>query len=137
MNTFWSILIAIVIFCVIVLVHEFGHYFVAKLCGIRVDEFSIGMGPVIYKKMGKETLFTVRALPIGGACMMGEDVDEERSDSFRKKPVPQKMAVIVAGAFMNIVLGFVIAVAALIISGKAVTSTIVYFSDDAVSRRYV
>lgn len=136
MNTFWSILIAIVIFCVIVLVHEFGHYFVAKLCGIRVDEFSIGMGPVIYKKMGKETIFTVRALPIGGACMMGEDVDEERSDSFRKKPVPQKMAVIVAGAFMNIVLGFVIAVAALIISGKAVTSTIVYFSDDAVSTQY-
>lgn len=136
MNTVLSIVIAIVIFCVIVVVHEFGHYFVARLCGIRVEEFSIGMGPVIYKKQGKETRFCLRLLPIGGACMMGEDIDDEDPDSFRKKPVPAKMAVIVAGAFMNLVLGFVVAVIALIVSGKGVSSEIVYFSDDAVSPQY-
>ena len=65
MGTVVSIIIAAVFFCLIIVIHEFGHFTVAKLCGIRVDEFAIGMGPVIYKKQGKETLFTLRVLPIG------------------------------------------------------------------------
>lgn len=136
MNTVLSIIIAIVIFCVIIIVHEFGHFFIAKLCGVRVDEFAIGMGPAIFRKQGKETLFTVRIFPIGGFCSMGEDEDREDPDSFRKKPVAAKMAVIVAGAFMNIVLGFIIVCISFIVSGKGVSSTIVYFSDDAVSPGY-
>lgn len=136
MNTVLSIIIAIVIFCVIIIVHEFGHFFIAKLCGVRVDEFAIGMGPAIFRKQGKETLFTVRLFPIGGFCSMGEDEDREDPDSFRKKPVAAKMAVIVAGAFMNIVLGFIIVCISFIVSGKGVSSTIVYFSDDAVSPGY-
>lgn len=136
MNTVLSIIIAIVIFCVIIIVHEFGHFFIAKLCGVRVDEFAIGMGPAIFRKQGMETLFTVRLFPIGGFCSMGEDEDREDPDSFRKKPVAAKMAVIVAGAFMNIVLGFIIVCISFIVSGKGVSSTIVYFSDDAVSPGY-
>lgn len=136
MNTFISILIAIFIFCLIVVVHEFGHFFVAKLCGIRVDEFSIGMGPAILKKQGKETLYSVRILPIGGFCSMGEDIESDDPESFRNKPVFSRMAVIVAGAFMNIILGIVISLIAFCISGKGVSTTVVYLDKDAESAKY-
>ncbi|MBP1560845.1 MAG: site-2 protease family protein [Oscillospiraceae bacterium] len=133
MDTFVSVLIAAAFFCLIILVHEFGHFFVAKLCGIRVDEFAIGMGPVIYKKQGRETLYSVRLLPIGGFCSMGEDVEDEDPNSFRKKPVLFRMAVIVAGAVMNLVLGFILSVILVLVNGGGVTSQIVYFADNAVS----
>ncbi len=136
MNTFISVMAAILIFCVIILIHEFGHFFVARLFKIKVSEFSIGMGPAIYKKEGKNTTFCVRALPIGGACVMGEDLDDDDPDSFRKKPVYAKIAVVAAGAIMNIVLGFIIAVIALFVDGTAVSTKIVYFDEEAVSPSY-
>ncbi len=135
-NTILSILIAILIFCVIIVVHEFGHFIVAKLCGIRVDEFSVGMGPALFKRQGKETLFSIRLLPLGGYCSMGEDSDSDDPDSFRRKPVGAKMAVIAAGAFMNIILGLIISVIALAVDGKGISSKIVYFTDNAVSPQY-
>ncbi|MGN0553275.1 MAG: M50 family metallopeptidase [Oscillospiraceae bacterium] len=136
MKTFLSIVIGIFIFGIIVIVHEFGHYFVAKLCKVKVSEFAIGMGPVIYKKKGKETTFSLRLLPLGGFCSMGEDEDSDDPDSFRKKPVLAKMAVILAGALMNLVLGFVISVIAMIVSGVGISSQIVYFDENAVSPNY-
>lgn len=136
MDTFVSILIAIVFFCLIIIIHELGHFTVAKLCGIRVDEFSIGMGPAIFKKQGKETLYSIRLLPIGGFCSMGEDIDEDRPDSFRKKPVGARMAVIVAGAIMNLILGFVLSVVLTLVNGTDVSTKIVYFADNAVSSDY-
>lgn len=102
-----SILIAILIFCMVVVIHEFGHFFAAKKNGVFVEEFAIGMGPVILKKQGQETLYTIRIFPIGGFCkMLGEEenVDDERS--FSSKSVLQRMIIIVAGAFLNIVLAF-------------------------------
>lgn len=131
-----SIIAAAAFFCLIIVIHEFGHFIVAKACGIRVDEFAIGMGPVIFKKQGRETLFTLRLLPIGGFCSMGEDVDEEDPNSFRKKPVLYRIATIAAGAVMNLILGFTLSVIYILVSGKVVTSTIVWFSDDAVSTGY-
>lgn len=136
MKTFLSIIIGIFIFGIIVIVHEFGHYITAKLCKVRVTEFAIGMGPVIYQKKGKETTFSLRLLPLGGFCSMGEDEDSDDPNSFRKKPVPAKMAVILAGAFMNLVLGFVISIVAMLVSGVGVSSRIVYFDEDAVSPSY-
>lgn len=136
MNTVISILIAVLFFCLIIIVHELGHFAVAKLCGIRVDEFSIGMGPIIFKKQGVETLYTIRLFPIGGFCSMGEDIDEDSPDSFRKKPVWARMAVIVAGAVMNLILGLILSVILTLVNGYGVSSKIVYFSDDAVSPRY-
>ena len=64
------ILLAILLFGVLIAVHEFGHFTAAKLCGVRVEEFAIGMGPAIWKKQKGETLYTVRCLPIGGFCAM-------------------------------------------------------------------
>ncbi|MDE7278412.1 MAG: site-2 protease family protein, partial [Oscillospiraceae bacterium] len=136
MNTFLSILIAAVFFCLIIIIHELGHFTVAKLCGIRVDEFAIGMGPAIFKKQKGETLYTVRLLPIGGFCAMGEDEERETPDSFRQKPVWARMATIVAGAVMNLILGFILSAVLLLVDGGAVSTKIVWFSDDAVSPQY-
>ncbi|MDE5741756.1 MAG: M50 family metallopeptidase, partial [Oscillospiraceae bacterium] len=136
MNTVLSILVALAFFCLIIVIHEFGHFIVAKACGIRVDEFAIGMGPAIFKKQGKETLFSIRLFPIGGFCSMGEDVDEDNPDSFRKKPVLSRIATIAAGAVMNLILGFILSVIFILVSGRVVTSTIVWFSDDSVSSGY-
>lgn len=136
MSTVLSIIVALAFFCLIIVIHEFGHFIVAKACGIRVDEFAIGMGPAIFKKQGKETLFSIRLFPIGGFCSMGEDVDEDTPDSFRKKPVLSRIATIAAGAVMNLILGFILSVIYILVSGRVVTSTIVWFSDDAVSSGY-
>ncbi len=136
MGTFASILIAILFFCLIILIHELGHFTVAKLCGIRVDEFAIGMGPILFKKQGRETLYSVRLLPIGGFCSMGEDEDQDDPNAFRKKPVWARMAVIVAGAFMNLVLGLILSIILTFVNGGGVSTKIVYFADDAVSTQY-
>lgn len=136
MNTFLSILIAAVFFCLIIIIHELGHFTVAKLCGIRVDEFAIGMGPAIFKKRKGDTLYTVRLLPIGGFCAMGEDEERETPDSFRQKPVWARMATIVAGAVMNLILGFILSAVLILVDGGAVSTKIVWFADDAVSPRY-
>lgn len=136
MGTAASIIIAILFFCLVILIHELGHFTVAKLCGIRVDEFAIGMGPVIFQKQGKETLYSVRLLPVGGFCSMGEDLESDSPDSFRRKPVWARMAVIVAGAVMNLVLGLVLSIILTLVDGGGVSSKIVVFADDAVSPQY-
>ena len=134
MNTFLSILIAAVFFCLIIIIHELGHFTVAKLCGIRVDEFAVGMGPVIFKKQKGDTLYTIRLLPIGGFCAMGEE--RCTPDSFRQKPVWARMATIAAGAVMNLVLGFILSLILLLVEGGAVSTQIVWFAEDAASSRY-
>lgn len=104
-------ILAIVIFGVIILVHEFGHFAAAKLCGIRVNKFALGMGPCLLKKQWGETEYSIRLFPIGGFCAMeGEDTESDSNKAFGKKPVWQRMIVVVAGAFMNLLLGFIVIV---------------------------
>lgn len=113
-----SIIISIVVFSVIIIVHELGHFFVAKKVGIRVEEFSVGMGPLIYSKQKGETEYSLRMLPLGGYCRMQGEADEEYTDmvdkdydpsrSFSKKTVLQRIAVIFAGPAMNFVLAFLL-----------------------------
>lgn len=100
------ILISIILFGLLIAVHEFGHFITAKLCGVKVLEFAIGMGPLLYKKQGKETLYSLRLLPIGGYCAM-EGEDEESSDprSFSAQHPLKKALVLTAGAGMNFLLG--------------------------------
>lgn len=124
MSTVISIISAVLIFCVIVVVHEFGHFIVARKCGIDVQEFAIGMGPVIFKKQGKHTLFTLRLLPLGGFCSMGEDEESDNENSFRNKSVWRRIAVIAAGAIMNLILGFILSLIIFLAAGK-VTTTII------------
>ena len=106
-----GIVIALIIFGLIVTIHEFGHFICAKLSGVRVLEFSVGMGPKLIKKRKGETFYSLRLLPIGGYCAMeGEDVSGDDPRSFRNAKLWKRMMILVAGAFMNFVLGFVMIV---------------------------
>ena len=103
------ILIAILIFGVLIAVHELGHFLAAKSCGVRVNEFSIGMGPCIYQRQKGETMYSLRALPIGGFCAMeGEEEDSDDSRSLTKQGFWKQLWIFAAGALMNLVIGFLI-----------------------------
>jgi regulator of sigma E protease len=109
MQTALNILYAIIVFGVIIFVHELGHFLSAKWSGVKVNEFALGMGPALLKFKGKVTQYSLRLFPIGGYCKMeGEDDDSNDKDAFNTKPVWKRIIVIVAGAFMNFVLGFII-----------------------------
>lgn len=103
------IIMALLIFSILVIVHEFGHYIVAKKSGVLVEEFAVGMGPKLFGKQIGETLYTLRLFPIGGFCkMLGEDSESNDERAFNNKSIPKRMAVILAGAFMNFLLAFLI-----------------------------
>ena len=107
-----NILIALIVFELLVVFHEFGHFIAARACGVKVVEFSVGMGPKLFSIQGKETLFSLRGLPIGGYCsMVGEDSEEEAEveGSLASKPVWQRMLVLFAGPFFNFLLAFLLA----------------------------
>ncbi len=128
-----NVLITILVFFGIILIHEFGHFFTARLFGMKIYEFSIGMGPKIFSRTTKTTTWAFRALPIGGAVQLGEDFESEDPNDFRNKPVWQRMIVIVAGATMNLILGFIVCIVTVLASKDIATTTISYFEDDAVS----
>lgn len=144
-----EIVIAILVFCVIILLHELGHFLAAKACGIYVKEFAFGMGPVILRKKGKETEYVVRALPIGGSCsFIGEDggyedgeldPDSPESDprAFNSKPVWKRMIVILAGPLMNLILGYIVVVISLCSSEAMASTTIAQFDKQSVSSSYL
>ena len=93
----------------LILIHEAGHLTVAKLCKVKVNEFAIGFGPTIWKKQGKETKYAIRLIPLGGFCSM--EGEEERSDnqgSFSKASIPKRIAIVAAGATINIIFGLIV-----------------------------
>lgn len=113
----------------LVLIHETGHFIVARLCKVKVKEFAIGFGPTIWNKQGKETKYALRLIPLGGFVSM--EGEEERSDaegSFSKSSVPKRIAIVAAGGIVNII--FAIIVYMLLITiitggdfGRAISST--------------
>ena len=104
-----SVLFAILIFSVLIFVHELGHFATAKLFGVQVNEFSMFMGPAIWKKQIGETLYAVRSIPIGGYCAMeGEDEDTENPRSFQKAAWWKRAIILVAGSAMNFLTGLLI-----------------------------
>jgi len=101
-----SILFAILLFSILIFVHELGHFAAAKLSGVQVNEFSLFMGPAIWKKQVGETLYAVRTIPIGGYCAMeGEDGGSDNPRSFDKAAWWKRFIILVAGAAMNFVTG--------------------------------
>ncbi len=101
-----SILFAILIFSFLIFVHELGHFLAAKASGVQVNEFSLFMGPAIFKKQIGETLYSIRTIPMGGYCAMeGEDGDSDNPRSFQKAAVWKRFVILVAGAAMNFVAG--------------------------------
>ena len=94
---------------ILIIIHEAGHMIVAKKCKVKVNEFSIGFGPLIWKKQGKETKYTIRLIPLGGFCSMeGEDERSENEGSFSKASIPKRLAIVFAGAAVNIIFGLLV-----------------------------
>ena len=104
-----SILFAILLFSFLIFIHELGHFLAAKASGVRVNEFSMFMGPAIFKKQVGDTLYALRCIPIGGYCAMeGEDEDTDDPHSFQKAAWWKRLIILAAGSFMNLLAGFVI-----------------------------
>ncbi len=105
-----KILIAILIFSVIIIFHELGHFLLAKRNGIKVTEFSLGMGPRLLSTQKGETRYSLKLFPIGGSCIMvGEDDDDDSEGSFNKASVWARISVVAAGPIFNFILAFVFA----------------------------
>lgn len=106
-----GIILAILLFSVIIIFHELGHFTLAKLNGIRVDEFSLGLGPTLIGKEIGGTKFSLKLLPFGGACMMGEDDQDDVSEgSFNSKSVWARISVIVAGPVFNFIMALLLSI---------------------------
>lgn len=109
LTTIALILIGVLLFELIIFIHEFGHFITAKKSGIKVNEFSLGMGPKIFSFGKGETKYSLRVFPIGGFCAMeGEDEESPEPRAFNNAKVWKRMIVVIAGAVMNIILGFVL-----------------------------
>ena len=118
-----TLIYAVLIFCLLIFVHEFGHFATAKMCGIKVNEFAIGMGPALFQKQKGETLYSVRAIPIGGFCAMeGEDEDSEDERAFNNQPAWQRAIVLAAGSIMNLLTAIVLMIIIAFYMGQATTT---------------
>ena len=107
--TILYILLAVLVFGLLIFVHELGHFLTAKALGVTVNEFSICMGPAIWKKQKGDTLYAIRAIPIGGYCAMeGEDEDTGHPGAFTAKPWWKRLIILAAGSFMNFLCGLLI-----------------------------
>ncbi|MBR5809598.1 MAG: site-2 protease family protein [Clostridia bacterium] len=102
-------LVTLLIFLVMITLHEFGHFIVAKALKVNVLEFAIGMGPAIFKKQGKETLYSLRIFPIGGYCSLdGENGGSDNEGAFCNQKLWKRILIVSAGAILNLILGFVL-----------------------------
>jgi len=116
----------------LVLIHEGGHFLVAKLCKIKVLEFAIGFGPTIWSKQGKETKYALRLIPIGGFVnMMGEEERSEETGSFSKASIPKRIAVVLAGGVVNIIFALIVYFVLMSFVGNNVSTTIDYPMEDS------
>ena len=133
-KTVYPVLIAILFFEVIILIHEGGHYVAARLMKVKVNEFSIGMGPKLLQFQKGETKYSLRFLLFGGYCAMeGEDEESTDENAFSNKKVGQRIVVVAAGAMMNLLLGFII-IAVMVSSQDLVgTTTVAKFEQGAAS----
>ena len=124
------ILVAILMFGVLIAIHEFGHFISAKLLGVKVNEFSIGMGPLLWKRQRGETQYSLRLFPVGGYCAMeGEDEDSGDPRAFIRQKGWKKFIILVAGSFMNFLMGLVLAVVLMFQTSSAVVPVLADFYD--------
>ena len=93
----------------LIFIHEGGHFLVAKLCKVKVNEFAIGFGPTIWKSKNTETKYALRLIPLGGfVSMEGEEERSDKEGSFSKTSIPKRIAIVVAGGMVNIVFGLLV-----------------------------
>lgn len=134
LTTAGLILIGVLLFALIILFHEGGHFIAAKLSGVKVNEFALGMGPKLFSFKKGETTYTLRLLPIGGFCAMeGEDADSENPRAFNNAKIYKRMLIVIAGAVMNIILGLILMMATLLPVGDFSTNEVSGFAPNAFS----
>ena len=118
-------IVTIVVFLVMITLHEFGHFAAAKLLGVKVLEFSVGMGPAILKHQGKRTLYALRVFPIGGYCRLeGEDGESSDPAAFSNQKLWKRFIIVAAGALINILLGFALFMAVVKMMSPIATNVI-------------
>ena len=130
------IIVALLVFGLLIFIHELGHFLAARACGVAVKEFAIGMGPRIFSWRSKkyDTEYGLRLLPIGGyVSMVGEDEDSDSEKAFCNKSVWKRMAIILAGPAMNILLGFILMVVLVVGQGNLISTTVAGFDENAIS----
>lgn len=128
-------IVSIAMFLVMISLHEFGHFIVAKILNFKVDEFSVGMGPAIFKKQKGETQYSIRALPLGGYCKFeGEDeADNKDPRAFANQKPWKRLLVLLAGGIFNIILGFILFLV-IVLSVSPVSTNVI---DTVVEHSYI
>lgn len=134
LNNVWPYAIAVLLFLLLIVIHEFGHFIAAKLLGVKVNEFAIGFGPKLFSIKGKETTYSVNLIPFGGYCAMeGEDETSADQKAFCNKAAWRRFLIVIMGATFNLLAGLII-VAIILAPGKLFsTTTIAQFDKDSVS----
>ncbi len=133
------VIMALFMFGLLVMLHELGHFLMARLFGVTVNEFSIGMGPKLLSKKSKKhgTVYSVRAFPIGGyVAMVGEDEASDDPGAFGNQPVWQRILIVLAGPVMNVLLGFLLMLIVVLSTGRLATNTVGAFNEGALSSQY-
>jgi len=135
-NNVWPYLVAILLFLILILIHEFGHFISAKLLGVKVNEFAVGFGPKLFSFKGKETTYLFKLIPFGGYCAMeGEDENSDDNRAFCNKAAWRRFIIVVMGAVFNLLLGLLI-IAIILAPVEAFSSTtIAEFSENAQSEQ--
>lgn len=127
------ILIAILSFGFLIFIHELGHFLFAKKFGVAITEFSLGMGPKILSKTGKDGVdYSLRLLPIGGfVAMEGEDEESDNPNAYNQKPAWQRFIIVIAGAMMNLIVGIVIITILMSTHSEFGSTTVSGFAENA------
>ncbi len=130
----WPYLVAVLLFLILIIIHEFGHFIAAKLLGVRVNEFAVGFGPKLFSKKLGETTYAFNLIPLGGYCAMeGEDTESNDDKAFCNKAAWRRFLIVIMGAVFNLIAGLII-VAIILAPSKMFASTkIAEFTDNAVS----
>lgn len=133
----WTVLLTILVFGAIIAIHEAGHFIAAKSCGVKVNQFALGMGPKLFSFQKGETLYALRLLPIGGfVSMEGEDEDSSDHRAFCNQALWKRMIIVCAGAFMNLILGLLVLYGVYGCQERIATNRVAEFRENSVSDSY-
>ncbi|MEE1161336.1 MAG: site-2 protease family protein, partial [Acutalibacteraceae bacterium] len=132
----WPYLVAVLLFLLLIIIHEFGHFIAAKLLGVRVNEFAVGFGPKLFSKKGKETEYKVNLIPLGGYCAMeGEDETSTDNRAFCNKKPWRRFIIVAMGAIFNLLLGLIIVGVSLAPESRFTSTVVAEFDENALSEQ--
>lgn len=137
LNNVWPYVVAIFLFLLLIIIHEFGHFIAAKLNGVKVNEFAVGFGPKLFAFNKGETRYSVNLVPLGGYCAMeGEDESSDNERAFCNKKPWQRFIIVAAGAIFNLLLGVILVAVSLAPNKRFATTKVAQFAENSVSGNY-